>query len=47
MDGLLLHTIKTKSGKIPKVLAIDSLGDLVYSAGIAKTVNKVTNERTK
>lgn len=47
MDGLLLHTIKTKSGKTPKVLAKDSYGDLVYSDGIAKTVNKVTNERTK
>lgn len=47
MDGLLLHTIKTKSGKTTKVLAIDSYGDLVYSDGIAKTVNKVTNERTK
>lgn len=45
MDGLLLHTIKTKSGEIPKVLAIDSYGDLVYSNGIAKTVNKVLNEK--
>lgn len=47
MNGLLLHTIRTKSGKLPKVLAVDSEGDLVYSDGITKAVNRVMNEKTK
>lgn len=47
IDGSILNTIKTKSGKFPNDLGLDSDGNLIYSDGETMTVNKVTNGETE
>eukprot|EP00105_Crassostrea_gigas_P015257 XP_011432189.1 PREDICTED: tripartite motif-containing protein 2-like isoform X1 [Crassostrea gigas] len=48
INGSLLQTIKTKSGECPNDIAVDSNGNLLYSDGSAKTVNKVNiNEKVE
>eukprot|EP00105_Crassostrea_gigas_P032451 XP_011455462.1 PREDICTED: uncharacterized protein LOC105347907 [Crassostrea gigas] len=41
MKGSLLQTVKQKSGKFPNDIAVDSDGDLLYTNGTSRTVNKV------
>uniref|UniRef100_A0A8W8LTG1 Tripartite motif-containing protein 3 n=1 Tax=Magallana gigas TaxID=29159 RepID=A0A8W8LTG1_MAGGI len=43
IKGSLLQTIKQKSGNFPNDIAVDSNGDLIYTSGPTKTVNKVKN----
>ncbi|XP_065938100.1 tripartite motif-containing protein 2-like [Magallana gigas] len=45
--GLLLQTIKKKSGKFPQNIAVDSDGGLLYISGAIKTINKVKNGQTE
>ncbi|XP_052676951.1 uncharacterized protein LOC128158233 [Crassostrea angulata] len=47
IKGSTLHTIHKKSGFWPNDIAVDSDGDLLYSDGEARTVNKVKNGQTK
>ncbi|XP_052678847.1 uncharacterized protein LOC128159706 [Crassostrea angulata] len=47
IKGLLLQTIKQKSGNFPNDIAVDSNGDLLYSNWQTRTVYKVKNERTE
>eukprot|EP00105_Crassostrea_gigas_P036508 XP_019920656.1 PREDICTED: uncharacterized protein LOC109617977 [Crassostrea gigas] len=44
--GSLVQAIHTKSGKCPNDIAVDSDGDILYSDGTTRTVNKVKNGRT-
>ncbi|XP_062621124.1 uncharacterized protein LOC134282739 [Saccostrea cucullata] len=47
IQGLLIKTIKTKTGEWPRGIAVTSDGSLVYSNGRTKTVNKVKNGQTE
>lgn len=47
IDGILLNSIETKSGKLPNDICLDCEENLIYSDGETKTVYKVTNEKTK
>ncbi|XP_062599995.1 uncharacterized protein LOC134261584, partial [Saccostrea cucullata] len=47
IQGLLIKTIKTKSGAWPRDIAVKVDGDLVYCDGTTKTVNKVRNGQTE
>ncbi|XP_034305024.2 tripartite motif-containing protein 3 [Magallana gigas] len=47
MEGSLLQTIQTKSGKWPYDIAVGSDGDLLYTDGTSKTVYKVKNGQTE
>ncbi|XP_065938109.1 tripartite motif-containing protein 3-like [Magallana gigas] len=45
--GLVLQTIKKKSGIFPNDIAVDSDGDLLYISAITRTVFKVKNGQTE
>nr|XP_019925335.2 uncharacterized protein LOC105334330 [Crassostrea gigas] len=45
--GLLLQTIKNKSGKYPNDIAVDSDGHLLFTCGATRTVNKERNGQTE
>uniref|UniRef100_A0A8W8LWU5 Tripartite motif-containing protein 3 n=1 Tax=Magallana gigas TaxID=29159 RepID=A0A8W8LWU5_MAGGI len=45
--GSLLQTIQKQSGKFPGDIAVDSDGDLLYTSGATRTVNKVKNGQTE
>ncbi|XP_056000367.1 uncharacterized protein LOC125656248 [Ostrea edulis] len=47
VQGTVIDTIKTKSGKWPNDIAVTSDGGLVYSDGRTKTVNKVKSGQTE
>nr|XP_034305086.1 uncharacterized protein LOC105335752 [Crassostrea gigas]XP_034305087.1 uncharacterized protein LOC105335752 [Crassostrea gigas] len=47
INGSLLQTIHTKSGKWPIDIAVDRDGDLLYSEWETRTVNKVKNRQTE
>eukprot|EP00105_Crassostrea_gigas_P014669 XP_011431418.1 PREDICTED: E3 ubiquitin-protein ligase Midline-1-like [Crassostrea gigas] len=47
IKGLLLQTIKTKSGNFPSDIAVDGGGDLLYISSKTQSVNKVRNEQTE
>nr|XP_034315554.1 uncharacterized protein LOC117685341 [Crassostrea gigas] len=47
INGSLHQTIRTRSGKRPRDLAIDSLGNLLYADDTSNTVNKVKNGQTE
>ncbi|XP_055999420.1 uncharacterized protein LOC125654337 [Ostrea edulis] len=47
VQGTVINTIKTKSGKCPRDIAVTSDGDLVYCDRITKTVNKVKSGQTE
>nr|XP_034308279.1 uncharacterized protein LOC117680492 [Crassostrea gigas] len=47
IKGSLLQTIQNKSGKFPGDIAVDSDGDLLYTSGPTRTVNKVKNGQTE
>ncbi|XP_052678368.1 uncharacterized protein LOC128159349 [Crassostrea angulata] len=47
IEGLLCQTIKTKSSSVPNDIARDNDGDLLYSNGRTKTVNRVKNGQTE
>uniref|UniRef100_K1PMU2 Tripartite motif-containing protein 3 n=1 Tax=Magallana gigas TaxID=29159 RepID=K1PMU2_MAGGI len=47
MKGALLHTVKIKSEQRPSDIAVDSDGNLLFSDGKSRTVNKVKNGQTE
>ncbi|XP_062585878.1 tripartite motif-containing protein 2-like [Saccostrea cucullata] len=47
LQGELLKSIQTKSGKIPCDIAVTRSGDLVYTDSDRRTVNRVKNEHIK
>ncbi|XP_062620557.1 uncharacterized protein LOC134282123 [Saccostrea cucullata] len=47
LQGKLLKSIQTKSGKTPRDLAVTKRGDLVYTETNARTVNIVKNDQTQ
>ncbi|XP_055999312.1 uncharacterized protein LOC125657097 [Ostrea edulis] len=47
IQGTVINTIKTKSGKWPCDIAVTSDGDLVYCDRATKTVNKVKSGQTE
>ncbi|XP_052679592.1 uncharacterized protein LOC128160329 [Crassostrea angulata] len=46
-EGLVLQTIKKKSGIFPNDIAVDSDGDLLYISAITRTVFKVKSGQTE
>uniref|UniRef100_K1PG56 Tripartite motif-containing protein 2 n=1 Tax=Magallana gigas TaxID=29159 RepID=K1PG56_MAGGI len=47
MKGALLHTVSNKSEYRPNDIAVDSEGNLLFSDGTSRTVNKVKNGQTE
>ncbi|XP_065929371.1 E3 ubiquitin-protein ligase TRIM71-like isoform X1 [Magallana gigas] len=47
IKGKLLHTVSNKSKQGPRDIAVDSDGNLLFSDGISRTVNKVKNGQTE
>ncbi|XP_055998972.1 uncharacterized protein LOC125667228 [Ostrea edulis] len=47
VQGTVINTIKTKSGRCPNDIAVTSDGDLVYPSGKTQTVNKVKSGETE
>ncbi|XP_052682768.1 uncharacterized protein LOC128163263 [Crassostrea angulata] len=47
IKGVLLHTVSNKSGQQPNDIAVNSDGNLLFSDGKSRTVNKVKNGRTE
>jgi hypothetical protein len=47
LQGAIINTIKTKSGKCPNDIAVTGDGELVYTGGRARTVYKVKSGQTE
>eukprot|EP00105_Crassostrea_gigas_P019803 XP_011438414.1 PREDICTED: uncharacterized protein LOC105335965 [Crassostrea gigas] len=47
IEGLRLHTFTKISGEFPNDVSVDSNGNLLYSNGATRTVNKVKNGKTE